>query len=199
MKLSRDPLLRRSVCAAGQPACSQVRRRVRLSASGRDFPALTGRSGTQRARRQWSAATASTLAPWCSSSSGELRITRVFSCVAHRFKARPSFMFAGCCWWRSLAVDGSSGASRGHAHNAKAEVLGGPARSTTVRFSGRPIPQSPCNVGVCRGAARPLTLAISRGWEGGYPRRAGDDGPRPARAGSHGTPGRFTCVHMIMV
>ena len=24
-------------------------------------------------------------------------------------------MFAGCCWWRSLAVDGCSGASRGHA------------------------------------------------------------------------------------
>ena len=24
-------------------------------------------------------------------------------------------MFADCCWWRSLAVDGSSGASRGHA------------------------------------------------------------------------------------
>ena len=24
-------------------------------------------------------------------------------------------MFAGCCWWRSLAVDGYSGASRGHA------------------------------------------------------------------------------------
>ena len=30
-------------------------------------------------------------------------------------KARASFMFAGGCWWRSLAVDGSSGASRGHA------------------------------------------------------------------------------------
>jgi hypothetical protein len=26
----------------------------------------------------------------------ELRITRVFSCVARGFKARPSFMFAGC-------------------------------------------------------------------------------------------------------
>ena len=23
-------------------------------------------------------------------------------------------MFAGCCWWRSLAIDGSSGAPRGH-------------------------------------------------------------------------------------
>ena len=47
---------------------------------------------------------------WC-----ELRITRVFSCVARRLKARASFMFAGGCRWRSLAVDGSSGASRGHA------------------------------------------------------------------------------------
>ena len=42
----------------------------------------------------------------------DLRITRVFSCVARGFKARLSFMFAGCCWWRSLAVDGSSGTSR---------------------------------------------------------------------------------------
>ena len=51
MKLSRDPLLRRSVCAAGQPAYSLVRRRIGLSASDRKFPPLTGRSGTQRARR----------------------------------------------------------------------------------------------------------------------------------------------------
>ena len=27
----------------------------------------------------------------------DLRITRVFSCVARGFEARPSFMFAGCC------------------------------------------------------------------------------------------------------
>src|SRR5215468_12517860 len=51
---------------------------------------------------------------------GDLRITRVFSCVARGFRARASFMFAGCYWWRSLAVDGSSGASRGHARNASA-------------------------------------------------------------------------------
>ena len=44
----------------------------------------------------------------------DLRITRVFPCVARGFKARASFMFAGCCWWRSLAIDGSSGTSRGH-------------------------------------------------------------------------------------
>ena len=56
-----------------------------------------------------------TLAPWPSSLPSELRITRVFPCVARELKARASFMFAGGCRWRSLAVDGSSGASRGHA------------------------------------------------------------------------------------
>jgi hypothetical protein len=45
----------------------------------------------------------------------DLRITRVSRCVARGFRARASFMFAGCCWLRVLAVDGSSGASRGHA------------------------------------------------------------------------------------
>jgi hypothetical protein len=50
-KLACDPLLRRSVCAAGQPACPQLGRCTGLSASDREFPALTGRSGTQRARR----------------------------------------------------------------------------------------------------------------------------------------------------
>ena len=50
MKLSRDPLLR-SVCAAGQPPCPQVSRCIGLSGSDRRFPELTGRSGTQRARR----------------------------------------------------------------------------------------------------------------------------------------------------
>jgi hypothetical protein len=49
----------------------------------------------------------------------DLRITRVFSCVARGLKARASFMFAGGCRWRSLAVDGSSGASRGHAPVAR--------------------------------------------------------------------------------
>jgi hypothetical protein len=44
----------------------------------------------------------------------ELRIKRVFSCVARGFKACPIFMFAGCRWCRSLAVDGGSGPSRGH-------------------------------------------------------------------------------------
>ena len=57
---------------------------------------------------------AATVTGLASSSPGDLRITRVFSCVARRFKACASFMFAGCCWWRSLAVDGGSGTSRGH-------------------------------------------------------------------------------------
>jgi len=39
----------RSVCAAGQPARSQVSRYIRLSGSDRDFPALTG-TGTRRLR-----------------------------------------------------------------------------------------------------------------------------------------------------
>jgi uncharacterized protein len=42
----RDLVLRRSVCAAGQPACTQVSWCIGLSGSDRDFPALTGRSGT---------------------------------------------------------------------------------------------------------------------------------------------------------
>jgi len=112
---THDPLLRRSVCAAGQPACSQVRRRIRLSASDRKFPPLTGRSGTQRARHLLLSPTPGSSAPWSSSPPSELRITRVFAYVARGFKVGASFMFAGCCWWRSLAVDGSSGASQGHA------------------------------------------------------------------------------------
>jgi hypothetical protein len=69
----------------------------------------------ERARRLLSRTTPGSSAPWSSSPPSELRITRVFSCVARGLKACASFMFAGCCWWRSLAVDGSSGASRGHA------------------------------------------------------------------------------------
>ena len=49
MNLSRDPLLiRRSVCAAVQPARPQVSRCTGLSVSDHEYPALTGRSGTQR-------------------------------------------------------------------------------------------------------------------------------------------------------
>jgi hypothetical protein len=45
-----DPLLRRSVGASGRPAGTQVSRCIGLSGSDRNFPVLTGRSGTQRAR-----------------------------------------------------------------------------------------------------------------------------------------------------
>ncbi len=62
-----DPLLRRSVCAAGQPARIQVSRCVRLSESDSDFPALTGRSGTQRARRPLRPELAAPLGVWPSS------------------------------------------------------------------------------------------------------------------------------------
>jgi hypothetical protein len=40
-----DPLLRRSVSAAGQPAWSQVSRGIGLSGSDREFPVLTGPIG----------------------------------------------------------------------------------------------------------------------------------------------------------
>src|ERR1700737_5106300 len=53
------------------------------------------------------------LGPRTGSGAAEIRITRVFPCVVRGFEARASFMFAGCCWWRSLVVDGVSGASGG--------------------------------------------------------------------------------------
>src|SRR5262249_8530222 len=43
----------------------------------------------------------------------DLRITRVFACVADGFKARIYFGFRECCCWRSTAVDCRLGASRG--------------------------------------------------------------------------------------
>ena len=58
--------LHRSVCAAGRPARPQVSRRIGLSVSDRKYPALTGRSGTQRARRlglRMTAGTRSALVP----------------------------------------------------------------------------------------------------------------------------------------
>jgi hypothetical protein len=49
MNLGRDPLLiPTSVCAAVQPACPQVSRCTGLFVSDHEYPALTGRSGTQR-------------------------------------------------------------------------------------------------------------------------------------------------------
>ena len=63
---TRDPLLRRPVCAAGQPVCPQVNPCTGLSGSDREFPELTGRSGTQRARRPPSRTTVRTSTPWSS-------------------------------------------------------------------------------------------------------------------------------------
>ena len=40
----------RTVCAAGQPSCTQVSQCIGLPRSDREFPRLTGRSATQRAR-----------------------------------------------------------------------------------------------------------------------------------------------------
>ena len=105
----------RSVCAAGQPAYLQMRRRIGLSASDRKFPPLTGRLGTQRARRLRSRTAVGSSAPWSSSPPSVLHITRVSRCVAHKFKARASFKFAGSCWWRSLGIDGRPRASRRYA------------------------------------------------------------------------------------
>ena len=45
-----DPLLGRPACAAGQPAFTHVSRQTGLPGSDREFPPLTGRSGTHRAR-----------------------------------------------------------------------------------------------------------------------------------------------------
>ena len=98
-EVGSDLLLRRPACAAGQPAYPLVRRRIGLPASDRKFPPLTGRSGTQRARRLLSRTRPASSAPWSSSPPSELRITSVFPCLARGFKARASFMFAGCCWW----------------------------------------------------------------------------------------------------
>ena len=63
----------------------------------------------------------------------DLRITSVFSCVARGLKPRASFMFAGCRWWRSLAIDGGSGASRGRASPAAASF-----RMTACTLQGWP-------------------------------------------------------------
>jgi hypothetical protein len=101
------------------PVCAQVIRQTKIPASGRKFPALIGRSGTQRARRLLLCTAFGTLAPWSSSSPSDLRTTSVSHALLAEFNARASFRFAGCCLWRSLAVDGGSGTSRGHVRNAR--------------------------------------------------------------------------------
>ena len=65
-----------------------------------------------RPLRGWSAMSRS-----CHAYCGPLdpRITSVSRALLAGFKACASFRLAGCYWWRPLAVDGGSGASRGHA------------------------------------------------------------------------------------
>jgi len=117
------------VCMRSGSAClSAGERCIGLSASDREFPALTGRSGTQRARRLLSRTTPGSSAPWCSSPSSDLRITRVFPCVARPFRPLASFRFTGSCWWPLLVVVGGSGAPRGHGHRSIDPLL-------TVRIS----------------------------------------------------------------
>jgi hypothetical protein len=57
-------------------------------------------------------------APRSSSLTSDLRITSAFSCVGREFKA-PRFLQVQRVWRRSLAVDGGSGTSRGHASTAQ--------------------------------------------------------------------------------
>jgi hypothetical protein len=58
--------------ARRRPACAQVSGQAGVSASVREFPALTAQSGTQRARRPGWRATVGTLAPRSSSPSSDL-------------------------------------------------------------------------------------------------------------------------------
>ena len=105
-----DPLLRRSVCAAGQPARPQVSQCVRLSGSDREFPGLTGRSGTQRARRPPSRTTLRTSTPRSSPCCLHLLPSDlgVLACMpaaqldpAHETGARP-FKRDRSCWKSGL-------------------------------------------------------------------------------------------------
>jgi hypothetical protein len=68
-------------------------------------------------------------------------------------------MFAGCCWWRSLAVDGSSGTSRGHA-----PVTCGPdpRRSAVARPSVFQAGHIPSWRGSCESYALPTVADVSR-------------------------------------
>ena len=83
-------------------------------------------------------------------------------CVARGFEARASFMFAGCCWWRSLAVDGGSGASRGHApvmRRPGSRWSGAVERPSAFQAGHNPSCRGTCSVLRCR---RSLMLAVGR-------------------------------------
>ena len=134
--------------------------------------------------------------PRTGSGAAELRITRVFSCVARGFKARASFMFAGCCWWRSLAVDGGSGTSRGHGSVMRrpGSRWDGAVERPSVFQAGH-IPSCadvrasavPPVADACRWPLLLLSplLSARRRPSGSKPARTVQgDGPRPVRAGS---------------
>jgi hypothetical protein len=82
-----------------------------LSRSDRSFPALTGRSGTQRARGRWSPMTFGASVPWSSSSPTDLRITSVSRVLVAGSK--PTLASGS-----QAAADGSPGTSGGHAWSA---------------------------------------------------------------------------------
>jgi hypothetical protein len=75
---------------------------------------LTGRLSTQRARRLWSRVAVGASAPWSSSTAQRPTHYEGVLVRCSRVQACPSLMSAGCCWWRSLAIDGGSGTPRGH-------------------------------------------------------------------------------------
>lgn len=64
----------------------------------------------------------------------ELHITSVSRVLLAGFKARASFMFAGCRWRRSLAADGGSVASRGHVPVMRSPRLARRVRACTVHL-----------------------------------------------------------------
>ncbi len=137
-----DLMLRRSVCAAGQPAYSQVSRCIEPSGSDRGFPALTGRSGTQRAR-PLSLELAAPLGVWMSSQ------------LARFVDGRGGWRLSGgrCCTWLLYfaCLIGTRAGRR--------------AYLPIVRFSGRTYPQLARIVRVlCAVAGRcclPLVAAVA--------------------------------------
>jgi hypothetical protein len=97
----------------------------------------------------------------------------VFLCVARGFKACPSFMFVGCCWWRSSAIDGGSGTSRGHGNRMIDPLL-----RRSVCAAGQPaLPQVSRGIGLPPGDHE-------------YPLLTGRSGTQRARGGrAHGSGG----------
>jgi len=79
-----------------------VSRCIGLAASDREFPALTGRSGTQRACRLRSRTARGHSAALVLVTQRPTHQERVPLLAG--FNTRASFRFTRCCWCRSLAV-----------------------------------------------------------------------------------------------